>query len=100
MGDYEHQEIGDAPIETRFKKVMQAIAQSLDQVLNNDMQLGGKRTTGFVLMVFPFDDFDGRCNYISSADRKDMIKVLREQLRRFEEQDAENTEATVATRTQ
>jgi hypothetical protein len=37
-------------------------------------------------MVFPFDSFDGRANYISNARREDVIVLLKEQLARFEGQ--------------
>jgi hypothetical protein len=36
-------------------------------------------------MVFPFDDKSGRCNYISNAERPDVVRLLKEQLRHFEE---------------
>jgi hypothetical protein len=41
-----------------------------------------------VLLVFNYGEKEGRCNYISNgADRKDMVKLLREQAQRFEDQD-------------
>jgi len=46
---------------------------------------GKDRSTGFVLLVFPFGETEGRCNYISNgADRKDIVKLLREQANRFD----------------
>jgi hypothetical protein len=63
---------------------MRAIAGAIDQVLNGD-KTGGDRTTGFVLLVFPFGESEGRCNYISNgADRGDIVRLLREQANRFE----------------
>lgn len=38
---------------------------------------------GFALIVFPFGD-SGTSNYISNAERKDMIKALRETADRLE----------------
>jgi hypothetical protein len=36
-------------------------------------------------MVFPYDSTDGRCNYMSNgANRKDIVKLMREQIARFE----------------
>jgi hypothetical protein len=75
-------DIGDGPIQAEYARQMQAIAYALDDVLNPD----NKRTTGFVLLVFPFDSKDGRCNYISNgADRDDIVRLMREQIKRFEE---------------
>lgn len=33
---------------------------------------------GFALLIFPFGGDDGRMNYISNADRPDMVKALEE----------------------
>ena len=74
--------IGDAPIEAQYVEIMNQLAHGLDAALNH-----GKlplRTTGFVLLVFPFADHDGRCNYISNAERDDIIVLLKEQLARFQ----------------
>lgn len=77
--------IGDAPIEERFFTQMQAIAGVLDEQLNPQLLIGDPiRTHGFVLLVFPFGSTKGRCNYISNADRKDVITMLKEQLAYFE----------------
>jgi hypothetical protein len=44
-----------------------------------------KREVGFVLLVFEFGEKKGRCNYISNgADRKDIVTLFREQIKRFE----------------
>jgi hypothetical protein len=80
------QSLGDAPIEAAYREKMTAIAQSLDEVFNG--QVGGPgRKTGFILLVFPFGETEGRCNYISNgANRKDVVTMLKEQIRRFEGQ--------------
>lgn len=80
--------LGDAPIEPEFRKMMNALAVSLDQIFNGD-QTGADRSTGFVLLVFPFTDaegkkYQGRANYISNAHRADIVVLLKEQLARFE----------------
>jgi hypothetical protein len=38
--------------------------------------------------VFPFDETggSGRCNYVSNANRDDVVMMLKEQIRRFEGQ--------------
>ena len=78
--------VGDAPIEAQYIEQMTAVAQALDEMFNG--QVGGPgRKTGFVLLVFPFGNADGRCNYISNgADRRDIVTMMKEQIRRFEGQ--------------
>ena len=74
--------LGDAPIEARHQQQMRAIANALDDLLNGEQ--AETREVGFILMVFPFDAHDGRCNYISTAAREDVILLLKQQLARFE----------------
>lgn len=77
-------QLGDGPIETAYANKMNKVAALLD-VIFNDGAHGADRSTGFVLLVFPFGSSDGRCNYISNgADRRDITKLLREQANRFE----------------
>jgi hypothetical protein len=78
--------LGDAPIEPKYREQMNAIAHGLDQVLNGQAK-GNDRKIGFVLMVFPYGDDSGRCNYISNgADRRDIVMLMKEQIKRFEGQ--------------
>lgn len=78
--------LGDAPIEDAYREKMQQMARLLDGILNGSAK-GPDRESGFVLLVFPFGDRSGRCNYISNgADRRDVIVLLKEQLARFEGQ--------------
>ena len=75
--------LGDAPIELKHRDMMNELARKLDGFFN------GKdvpKHTGFVLLVFPFDNHEGRCNYISNANRGDVVTLLKEQLARFEGQ--------------
>jgi hypothetical protein len=65
---------------------MISMARFLDTVLNGPAK-GKERTMGFVLLVFPFEGRDGRCNYISNgANRDDIVTMLKEQVARFEGQ--------------
>ena len=65
---------------------MNDVARGLDEVFNGDAK-GSDRKVGFVLLVFPFGNSDGRCNYISNgADRKDIVVMMKEQIKRFEGQ--------------
>jgi hypothetical protein len=78
--------LGDAPIGAEHREMMTAVAQALDEMFNGPAR-GQDRKTGFVLLVFPFGEGEGRCNYISNgADRKDIVTMFREQIRRFEGQ--------------
>ncbi len=78
--------LGDAPIEPAYYDQMNAVAKALDELFNG--QIGGPgRKVGFVLLVFPFGNEDGRCNYISNgADRRDVVTLMKEQIKRFEGQ--------------
>ncbi len=82
----EQPSLGDAPIEEQHRTQMNEIARSLDMAFNG--QAGGPgRAVGFVLLVFPFDGHEGRCNYISNgADRRDIVVLMKEQIKRFEGQ--------------
>lgn len=75
-------ELGDGPIEPKYKDLLNGLAAGIDKILNGPHPM--PRETGFVLLVFPFDGHEGRCNYISNAKRDDIVVLLREQLRRFE----------------
>lgn len=97
MSDKKHS-LGDAPIEAMHHRMMNTIAGVLDEAFNG-VNAGPKakgqrdeRRTGFVLLVFPFDNMatrggDSRCNFISNgADRKDIVALFREMIARFEGQ--------------
>ncbi|WP_457813465.1 hypothetical protein [Sinorhizobium meliloti] len=75
--------LGDGPIQSDLRHMMNGLAHGLDEILNGH---GSGKKNGFVLMVFPFTGHDGRCNYISNARREDIVVLLKEQLARFEGQ--------------
>lgn len=78
--------LGDGPIENEHRELMNAIARILNKAFNGEAK-GKERKTGFILLVFPFDSHDGRCNYISNgADRRDVVTMFKEQIKRFEGQ--------------
>ena len=65
---------------------MNSIMGILDEAFNPG-ELGKDRKVGIVLLVFPFDGHEGRCNYISNgADRKDVVVLMKEMIARFEGQ--------------
>jgi hypothetical protein len=72
--------LGDAPIEPHLREVMSALAKAIDEILNGEET---PKPNGFLLMVFPSEGFDGRCNYISTADRREVMALLKEQLAHF-----------------
>jgi hypothetical protein len=78
-------QLGDAPIEPGYVRQMNDIAHALDMAFNGATAVvNNDRRTGFVLLVFPYGE-TGRCNYISNgADRGDVVKLFREQIKRFE----------------
>lgn len=60
----------------------QGIAKGLDAILNGD---GAKRRFGFALFIFEFGKTEnGRVNYVSNADRGEMLTAVREWLARAE----------------
>lgn len=84
--------LGDAPIEPKYEKIMLEVAYIIDHFFNGN-STGLDRTTGFVLLVFPFgEEKQGRCNYLSNgADRDDIIKLFEEQVKRFKDQKKRET---------
>lgn len=75
--------LGDAPIEPHLHSMMNALARGVDEILNGDER---PKKNGFIILIFPFEGHDGRCNYISNAERKDVVTMLKEQIARFEGQ--------------
>ena len=75
---------GDAPAEIEYLEKMRVIAKALDEVFNGSTM--PVRQIGFIVLVFPYGEKEGRCNYISNgARREDVLKLLQEQAKRFEE---------------
>lgn len=66
------------------EEIMRAMAKAMDQALNGS---NGKKENGFVILIFPFDAPEGaRVNYVSNADRRDIVAALKEITARFEGQ--------------
>jgi hypothetical protein len=91
--DYQRQQphrLGDAPVEAQYHAKMEAVTHVIDEFFNGEAK-GGQRKTGFVLLVFPFEEIaeggSGRCNFMSNGvDRKDIVVLFREMIARFEGQ--------------
>lgn len=78
--------LGDQPVEAAYHDQMVAIMQTLDEFVNPGQRAPNK-TTGIVLMMFPYGEVTGRCNYMSNgADRRDIVTLMREMIARFEGQ--------------
>ena len=78
--------LGNAPIEDAYRAKMYAVAEALDDAFNGNAR-GADRETGFVLLVFPYGDKTGRCNFISNgADRRDIVTMFKEMIARFQGQ--------------
>jgi hypothetical protein len=83
---WEAHEYSDAPIEPAYVEMMIGVAKALDETFNEGKK-GDARKIGFILLVFPFGEAEGRCNYISNgARREDVVTMLKEQIARFEGQ--------------
>jgi hypothetical protein len=78
--------LGDGPVQEEFMDTMRGLGRAIDVMFNGPPDEGGdmERNTGFVLMVFPFGDELGRCNYMSNAERGDVVRLLKEQIHYFE----------------
>lgn len=62
--------------------LMQVIARHIDNAINGS---GKPKRNGFVLLTFPFGD-KIVANYVSNANRPDMVAALKEILARWEGQ--------------
>jgi len=71
-------------IETQQNLTM--LAKTLDLVLNGPVENIEQKMNGFVLLIFPFGQPEGeqRANYISNADREDIIAMMKEFIARSE----------------
>lgn len=76
--------LGDAPVEEQYHSKMTAMMAALDDFLNGKER---PRKHGLLIMMFPYDDHSGRCNYMSNgANRQDVVTLMKEMIARFEGQ--------------
>jgi len=70
----------DEDIQKQFRNQMKALGQSIDNIFNGPSVNGGRKKTGFCLLVFGFEDPPAtrKMNYVSNAMRPDMVKALEE----------------------
>lgn len=70
------------PIQPEYYEMLNGLARGIDQILNGE---SGAKDVGFALLMFPFGDKpDGRVNYISNAEREDMLAAMKEFIARAE----------------
>lgn len=80
-------------VDPAYAEKMKAVARTIDEFFNGKKK-GAERTVGFCLLVFPFGGEPGqRVNYMSNADRRDMVVAIKELLARFEGFDPEEGHA-------
>lgn len=71
----------DSEIEAEHREVMQDIARIINQAINEK----APDKYGFFLAVYQHGT-EGRFNYISNSDRRDIVVLLKEMLARFQGQ--------------
>lgn len=68
----------------RFVKgPMLKTADELDRMINPPF---GKKRNGYIIMVFPFGDENGRCNLMTNMDRSQVVPLLQMQIEQYEEE--------------
>ena len=77
--------MGDKPIEPEYRRMMNTLAHALDDMFNGEKPRTEPAKVGFFLAVYTFGE-EGRFNYISNSDRKDIVVLLKEMVARFEGQ--------------
>lgn len=70
---------GETPQDRRDRAEIEALSRAIAEALSEALPEG----LGFALLVFDFGE-GGNLAWISNAKREDMVRVLREQLARFE----------------
>jgi hypothetical protein len=76
--------IGDAPVQAEIEQRMKAVGGMIAEFINAEVPEGAPPKWGFVLLTFQFGDGAGRCNYMSNANRADIIELFKEQLQHLE----------------
>jgi hypothetical protein len=79
------------PVQEEYRVKMAAMARLIDEHFNGEKATrDGPRSIGFALLVFPFTDLgklgkgEDRINYMSNAERVDMLTAMKEFIARAE----------------
>jgi hypothetical protein len=76
--------MSEEPIQEKYRKQMNAIAEVLDEVFNGSLKRE-ERKVGWALLTFDFGCPKGaRTNYISNSERADMLNAMKEFVARAE----------------
>lgn len=71
-----------APIQSGYRQQLNDMAKVIDHTFNGDAR---PKTVGFAVLLFEFGKLKaGRMNWISNAERKDMIVALKEMVAQLE----------------
>lgn len=76
----ERARLGDAPVDEGVHTRMTVLSRYIKRWLNKHCR--PKHHWGFVLLVFPFGH-RGRCNYMSTAERPDVTRLMLDQAAAF-----------------
>lgn len=71
------------PIQEAHRAKMNAVAETLDELFNQGLPPGSPRVVMVLLTAEAGAVDNGRVNYISTGDRDDMLKMIRELLGRM-----------------
>jgi hypothetical protein len=66
--------------------MMHSLAFNIDQMINGPVPPDKPRRNGFCLMVFPLGSHMGCCNFISNANKSDLVALFKRQIARYEGQ--------------
>lgn len=70
------------PVDPKYRELLNATAKGLDDIFNGEEK---PRRIGFALFIFEFGKVEGgRVNYVSNAERAEMLVAVREWLARAE----------------
>lgn len=78
------------PVQEEYRQMLNDLARGIDAVLNGSER---PKQLGFCLLMFEFGitGGSGRVNYISNANRRDMIVAVKEWLARAEARAADTS---------
>lgn len=74
----------EQPAQDQYRAILDALAKGIDEIVNAGATKPEDKL-GFALLMFPFGEKpDGRINYISNAQREDMLVAMKEFISRNE----------------
>jgi hypothetical protein len=77
------------PLSQEYRDTLNDLAKKLDRIFNGEDR---PRKVGFALLVFEFGrQENGRVNYISNANRADMLTAMKEYIARAEGMDLQTS---------